>query len=155
MYAIKNRKRWFFAVRCSTPDELSEQEHDSFYSLFMHLHHDCKLHAAITNNGALVYGKMWGLGWRPGFAKGYNYGEYAKSVGVSEEQWKALRNKDEAMHTFYEQRYASLAPAFWHEQKLLNMENKAPFFGHDYLEDLEKDGWAFASYLSFTKSDNK
>jgi hypothetical protein len=143
------------AVHCSTADELSEQEHDSFCSLFMHLHNDSKLHAAISNNGALVYGQMWGLGWRPGFDIGYDYGEYAKSVRVSEDQWKALRNKDEAMHTFYGQRFASLAPAFWHAQKLFNVENKAPFFGHDYLEDLEKDEWAFASNLTFTKSDNK
>ena len=68
-------KKVVFAVRCSTADELSEQEHDSFCPLFMHLHNDSKLHAAITNNGALVYGKMWGLGWQPGFDKGYDYGE--------------------------------------------------------------------------------
>jgi len=151
----KKAKKEVFAVRCSTADELSEQEHVSFCSLFMHLHNNSKLHAAITNNGALVNGKMWGLGWRPGFDKGYDYGEYAQSVGVSEDQWKALHNKDEAMHTFYGQKYASLAPAFWHAQKLFNVENKAPFFGHDYLEDLEKDEWAFASNLTFTKSDNK
>jgi len=151
----KNAKKVVFAVRCSTADELSEQEHDSFRSLFMHLHNNFKLHAAIANNGVLVDGKMWGLGWRPGFDKGYDYGEYAKSVGVSEDQWKALCNKDEAMHTFYGQRYASLAPAFWHAQKHFNVENKAPFFGYDYLEDLEKDEWAFASNLTFTKSDNK
>jgi len=60
-------------------------------------------------------------------------------VGVSQAQWRALRNKDEAMHTFYGQRYASLAPAIWHAQKLFNMDNKAPFLGRDYLEDLEKD----------------
>jgi len=148
-------KKVVFAVRCSTADELAEQEHDSFSSLFMHLHNDSKLHAAITNNAALRYGKMWGLGWRPGFDKGYDYGGYAKSMRVSENQWKALRNKDEAMHTFYAQRYASLAPAFWHAQKLFNVENKAPFFGHDNLEDLEKDEWSFASNLTFTKSDNK
>jgi hypothetical protein len=35
------------------------------------------------------------------------------------------------------------------------VENKAPFFGHNYLEDLEKDEWAFASNFTFTKSDNK
>jgi hypothetical protein len=108
----KKAKKVVFAVRCSTADELSEQEHDSFRSLFMHLYNDSKLHAAISNNGVLVYGKMWSLGWRPGFDKGYDYGEYAKSVGVSEEQWKALCNKDKAMHSFYGQRYASLAPAF-------------------------------------------
>jgi len=151
----KKATKVVFAVRCSTADELSEQEHDRFCSLFMHLHNDSKFHAAISNNGALVYGKMWDLEWRPGFDKGYNYGEYAKSVGVSEDQWKALRNNDEAIHTFYGQRLASLAPAFWHAQKLFNVENKAPFFGHDYLEDLENDEWAFASNLTFTKSDNK
>jgi hypothetical protein len=59
------------------------------------------------------------------------------------------------MHTFYVQRFASLAPAFWHAQKLFNVENKSPFFGHNYLEDLEKDEWAFASNLTFTKSDSK
>jgi hypothetical protein len=76
-------------------------------------------------------------------------------VGVSEDQWKPLHNKDEAMHTFYGQRLASLAPALWHAQKLFNVENKAHFFGYDYLEDLEKDEWAFASNLIFTKSDSK
>jgi len=55
-------KKVIFAVRCSTADELSEQEHDSFCSLFMHLHNDSKLHAAVTNNAALLDGKMWGLG---------------------------------------------------------------------------------------------
>jgi len=43
------------------------------------------------------------------------------------------------MHTFYGQIFASLATAFWHAQRLFNMENKAPFFGHDYFEDLETD----------------
>jgi len=80
----KKAKKVVVAVRCSSADELSEQEHDSFCSLFMHLHNDSKLHVGISNNGALVYRKMWGLGWRPGFDKGYDYGEYAKSVGVSE-----------------------------------------------------------------------
>jgi len=104
-------KKVVFAVRCSTADELSEQEHDTLHSLFMHLHNDSKPHGAISNNGALVHEKMWGLGWQPGFDKGYDYGEYAKSVGVSEDRWKALRNTDEAMHISYGQRYASLAPA--------------------------------------------
>jgi hypothetical protein len=55
----KKAKKVVFAVCCSTADELlSEQEYDSFCSLFMHLHNDSKLHAAITNNGALVYGKI-------------------------------------------------------------------------------------------------
>jgi len=76
-------------------------------------------------------------------------------VGVSENQWKALRNKDDVIHTFYGQRYALLAPAFWPAQKLFNVENKAPFFHHNYLEDLEQDEWAFASNLTFRKSDNK
>jgi hypothetical protein len=58
------------------------------------------------------------------------------------------------MHTFYSQRYTSLTPAFWHAEKLFNVENKAPFFGHDYLEDLENNEWAFASNLTFTKSDS-
>jgi len=55
-------KKVIFAVRCSTADERSEQEHDSFCSLFMHLHNDSKLHAAVTNNGAQLDGKMWGFG---------------------------------------------------------------------------------------------
>jgi hypothetical protein len=71
--------------------------------MFMHLHNDSKLHGVITNNGTLVHGKMWGLGWRPGFDQEYDYGEYPKSVGASEDEWKALRNKDEAMYTFYGQ----------------------------------------------------
>jgi hypothetical protein len=59
----KKVKKVVFAVCCSIADELSEQERDSFRSLFMHLYNDSKLHAAITNNVTLVYGKMWGLGW--------------------------------------------------------------------------------------------
>jgi len=51
----KKPKKVVFAVQCRTADELSEQEHDSVRSLFMHLHSDSKLHAAMSNNGALVY----------------------------------------------------------------------------------------------------
>jgi hypothetical protein len=49
----KKLKKVVFAVHCSTADELSKQAHDSFHSLFMHLHNNSKLHASITNNGAL------------------------------------------------------------------------------------------------------
>jgi hypothetical protein len=48
----KIAKKLVFAICCSTADELSEQEHDSFSSQFRHLHNDSKLCAAITNNGA-------------------------------------------------------------------------------------------------------
>jgi len=66
-----------------------------------------------------------------------------------------LHNKDEAIHTFYGQKYASLAPAFYHAHMLFKGENKAPFFSHTYMENLEKDEWAFASNLTFTRIDNK
>jgi hypothetical protein len=100
-------------VRCTPTDQMSEEERLSFANLFMHLHTDSKLHTPIKGNGSLVCGNMWGLGWRPGYNKGVDFGVYErrKSTGgkFSEAEWNSLRNKDAAMHSFYGQRFSSLA----------------------------------------------
>jgi hypothetical protein len=59
------------------------------------------------------------------------------------------------MHTFYQHRYALLAPAFCHTQTLFNVDKKAPFLSYDYLDNSEKDEWGFATNLTFTKSDTE
>lgn len=127
-----------------------------FEAVFSHLADDSTFKYNITRNGAMIDGKMFGLGWRAGYDAGVSMGTYAVVLDTEDrkQKWKGLKNREKDIHNIYGERFCSLAPTLFENTAKYLEENSLPYIGVRYDERLPQDtgNYLFASNLTYTIS---
>ena len=72
------------------------------------------------------------------------------------EEWDNLRSKDYGIHSFYGNRFSSMASAFFSTTQQLTQAVAVPLWGQCHIpeKDLDMQDFCFASNLTYTKSDS-
>lgn len=111
----------------------------------------------IKTNGALVSGKMYGIGYRSamdayldesGTRHAAQYGTYAMKHEAYSTPGTGIRAQDLDVHTWYGKQFEALSPAVFADQQGRAMASAAPLIG----ASSQLDGYSnlFASSLTYT-----
>lgn len=143
-------------VRMTPFSGIGRKDKKDFEAVFSHMADNSTFKYNITQNGAMIDGKMVGLHWRVRYDTGMSMKTYAVVLDTQDrnEKCKRLKNKEKDIDNIYRELFCSLASTLCENTTNYRDKNSLPYMGVCYDERLPQttNNYLFVSNLTYTIS---